>query len=269
MATKKTIRIDREKCVGCGQCVNACPGGALQMVDGKAALVREDFCDGLGVCIGECPVDAIKFEEVEVADNQHPAVPAATTAPAHGHHGHGGGCPGHTNVQFDRPATPVQPAAQPATHAGKSPCGCPSHANQQFDRPAPVAAADTPSALGAWPIQLHLVQPAAPQFQNADVLVAASCSAFTCGGFHQKLLAGKGLVIACPKLDEQEGYMEKLTALFANAGMRSITVARLEVPCCAGLTRLVLAARAMAGSELPVTEVTIGLKGDIVAEKTL
>lgn len=259
MATKKTIRIDRDKCVGCGQCVNACPGGALQMVDGKAKLVREDFCDGLGVCIGECPVDAIRFEEVEVPDAPKPAAAPVASAPAaeHAHHHHAaGGCPGKMNMVFERPQG-----------------GCPSCASTQpktvAAAPAAADVADTPSALGAWPIQLHLVQPEAPQFAGQDVLIAASCSAFACGGFHQSFLQGRGLVIACPKLDMQDGYIEKLTRLFQFAKPASVTVARMSVPCCGGLTRLVLSAREAAASDLPIREVTINLDGSVLSEKTL
>ncbi len=273
MATKKTIRIDRDQCIGCGQCVNACPGGALQMIDGKAQLVREDFCDGLGVCIGECPVDAIHFEEVE-APAIHAAAPAAPVAPEknpaagtadsteHAHHHHAGGCPGKMNMVFQKP--------QP--HAG-TPGGCPSCAGNRPQTPEPATAgtptADAPSALGAWPIQLHLIQPEAPQFAGADVLIGASCSAFACGSFHQKYLNGRGLIIACPKLDQQDGYLEKLTRLFQSALPASVTVARMSVPCCGGLTRLVLAAREAAGSNLPLHEVTIGLDGTIAGEQIL
>ncbi len=238
MATKKVIQIDEDKCVGCGKCANSCPGGALQMVNGKAKLVREDFCDGLGVCIGECPVDAITFIDKEVtapATNQTAhAAPAAQAAPT--------GAPA------------------PAAHAA---AGCPGKANKVFapaDKPASGA-----SALNAWPIQLHLIRPEAQQFQGADILIAASCTAFSCGNFHANLLAGKSLVIACPKLDNLDGYAQKLHEIFTIAKPKSITVARMEVPCCSGLTKMVASAKASAESNIPVQEITISLQGEILS----
>ena len=227
---KKRIRIDEEKCVGCGKCVDACKsghGGALAMIDGKAKVVREDYCDGLGACIGECPFGAISFEEVEVEDVK--AAPKAAS----------GGCPGQRSRMFDNKP---QAAAQGAPAA---------------------------SALNAWPIQLHLVSPTAQQFQNADILIAASCTAFSMGSFHQTLLEGRSIVIACPKLDMQEGYLEKLTEIFASANPKSVTIARMEVPCCSGLVRLVCAARDAADSRLPISEVVIGLKGEIKGIKII
>lgn len=237
MSTRKVIKIDEEKCVGCGKCVNACHGGALELVDGKAKVTREDYCDGLGACIGECPFEAISFEDVQIeakpqVQKQAPVAPQQT-------HNHSGGCPGHTNVVFENTKRPTAVQENAA------------------------------SALNAWPIQLHLVSPQAPQFQNADILIAASCTAFSLGSFHTTLLEGKGLVIACPKLDIQDGYIEKLTEIFANAAPRSVTVARMEVPCCMGLVRTVEQARFNAESNLPVTEVVIGLKGDIKGIRTL
>lgn len=224
----KTIKIHEDKCVGCGMCVNSCPGGALEMVEGKAKLVRADHCDGLGACIGECPVDAIEFIDREEAPK---------VEPAHEHHHHPGG-------------------------------GCPSKANKVFaentDKPQASA-----SALQAWPIQLHLIRPEAEQFQGADVLIAASCTAFSCGGFHANLLQGKALIIACPKLDNLEGYAQKLEQIFSTAKPKSVTVARMEVPCCSGLSNLVKTAQQSVDSDIPVQEITIGLQGDILNAKIL
>lgn len=248
MAKKTVIQIDEDKCIGCAKCANSCPGGALAMVNGKAKLVREDFCDGMGVCIGKCPVDAIKFEEVE-----YEPVKASSPAPS------GGGCPSTRNISFDKAKTP--PAG-----------GCPSMQSKSFDRDVsacscnsaaePVGDVNT-SELSAWPIQLHLIRPEAPQFQNADILIAASCSAFSYGSFHRDFLVGRGLVIACPKLDVQDGYYEKLTQMFACSSVRSVTIARMEVPCCSGLTGLVKRARDDSGSNLEIKEVTISLDGNI------
>jgi ferredoxin len=228
--SRKRIKIDEEKCVGCGKCIDACKsghGGALALVDGKAKVVKEDYCDGLGACIGECPFGAISFEEVENGKTPKPA-----TKPA-------GGCPGSRSLMFENKP-------------------------QMNDAPAYSA-----SALNAWPIQLHLVSPAAAQFKDADILIAASCSAFSMGAFHKTLLEGRALVIACPKLDVQDGYLEKLTELFASKAPKSVTIARMEVPCCSGLTNLVVAAKAAARSSLPLSEVVIGLNGEIKGIKIL
>jgi len=240
MAKRSVITIDRDRCTGCGQCVNACIGGALELVDGKAKLVREDYCDGLGVCVGECPVGALTVEERDAAPMQAGASAHADAAPA--------------------PAAP-QDAVQDAPGPGHA---CPAFAQKTFVRAGEVAAGA--SALEAWPIQLHLVRPIAPQFSGADVLLAASCTAFASGEFHKRLLAGRGLVIACPKLDRKDGYDEKLRAFFAEAQPKSVTVARMEVPCCTGLVQMALAARDAAGSALPVREVVIALDGRILDE---
>ncbi|MCP4640980.1 MAG: 4Fe-4S dicluster domain-containing protein [bacterium] len=242
MAKRNVILIDQEKCTGCGQCVNACVGGALQLVNGKATVVREDYCDGLGVCVGECPVGALKVEQREAAEykgtvQHHPAL---AKRPQAGH-----ACPGMKAQTFDRhSAAQATGASAPAVSAPRS-------------------------ALESWPIQLHLVRPDSPQFAGTDVLIAASCSAFSCGAFHTDLLPGKALIIACPKLDQTEGYVEKLAELFAVAQPKSVTIARMEVPCCGGLVRMVAQARALAQSTTPVHEVVIGLRGDIQSQQEL
>ncbi len=240
MTTKKRIHINKEKCIGCGKCVNACVGSALELIDGKARLTREDYCDGLGVCIGECPVDAITFEDVEV----NPEQTAPKPVPA--------GCPSTVNKQL-----------KPAAHSG-----CPGSAQKQFT-PNHSNPTGGESALNAWPIQLHLIRPEAEQFAGKDILIAASCSAFSCGSFHPELLAGKGLVIACPKLDRLDGYDEKLDYFFKYAKARSITVVRMEVPCCSGLTNMVAAARERAQSPQGIREVIISLDGQIIADITI
>ncbi|AQQ08711.1 Ferredoxin II [Sedimentisphaera cyanobacteriorum] len=229
-AAKTKIVIDEEKCIGCEQCVNVCQGGALEMVDGKAKLVREDYCDHLGRCIGKCPAGAITFEEAEaeVNNSEHPKNEPKS-----------GGCPSMQNKRFSQ------------------------------NRPKNPSPSQTNSALDAWPIQLHLIRPDAEQFVNADVLIAASCTAFSFGSFHQFLLKGKSLAIACPKLDRTEGYEEKLTELFAAAEPRSVTIARMEVPCCSGLTALVEKARDAAGTGTVLREVTIGLEGELLGERYL
>jgi ferredoxin len=230
-ATQKIV-IDEKKCIGCGQCVNACPGGALELVDGKARLTHAFQCDGLGVCIGECPVDAISFEDVEVSETR----PEPAARPA------AGGCPGSAARSFAEPAA-------------ASPDGAPAE--------------DVPSALTHWPLQLKLISPTSPAYAGADVLIAADCTAFSVGAFHGKLLAGRSLIIACPKLDDPTGYVEKLERLLREARPASVTVARMEVPCCAGLVEMVRRARDNAGSDLELREVILGLQGDVKSERTL
>lgn len=230
LAVKQRIHIDPEKCTGCGTCVNACHMGALALIDGKARLVDEHHCDGLGRCIGECPFGAISFEDVPT-DRPKPRSAAHPASRA-------GGCPGRQNLVFS--STPGESTPSPAFAV--------------------------PSALTAWPIQLHLIRPSAPQFQGSDVLIAASCSAFSTGRFHTDLLPGKALIIACPKLDDQTGYLEKLIALFRDAAPASVTIARMSVPCCQGLTRLVLEARHQASSTVPVKEIVVGVEGEFLGQ---
>lgn len=236
MAKRNVIHIDETKCIGCGKCVNACHNSALKLVDGKAKLVGEVLCDGLGACIGECPVGALKIETREVRDEKPNNNAAA---------GSGGGvqCPGTMMRQMNRA--------------------------EAADRDEKRAAGHVPSQLGNWPVQLKLVNPAAPYFERADILLAADCTAFAFGGFHEKLLAGKQLIIACPKLDDRGFYVEKLRDLFEHSRPASVTVARMEVPCCRGLLDLVYLAMVEAEVKIPVTEVTISLEGQVISERQI
>jgi len=248
MTIRNIIRIDEEKCNGCGNCITGCVEGALALVDGKAKLVKESYCDGLGACIGECPTDALtietreaeSFDEAATAEHMEQTAKHASVA-SHAHAHHGGACPGSAQRQFAR---------KHGAHA-VSPCEA------------------TLSELTHWPIQLHLANPVSPAFQQDDVVIAADCTAFAHGTFHQRFLRAHSLLIACPKLDDTSGYLDKLTALFREANPRSVTVVRMEVPCCASLTKLAIEARKAAGSNLPVREVTIGVEGNIVSEEEL
>jgi NAD-dependent dihydropyrimidine dehydrogenase PreA subunit len=240
--TRKIVRIDEEKCDGCGQCVPNCAEGALKIINGKARLVGENLCDGLGACLGHCPQDAIIIEErpaalfdehaVEVhLRRQHPAPPPLPVA----HHSHADGCPG-SRMQMLQPPKP----------------------------PRPTASGDRPSRLGQWPVQLALVPVAGPIWQDADVLIAADCIPFAYPDFHEKMLAGKTLAIACPKLDDIEPYIQKLTAIFANNTLRSITIAHMEVPCCGGIVHAVHIALNQSGRhDIPVQDITVGIDGTI------
>ena len=231
MPIRNMIKIDEEKCNGCGQCVVDCAEGALAIIDGKAKLVKESYCDGLGACIGNCPTGALTIEQREAPAFEMPAgaAPAATS--------HGSGCPGSRSFQF-----------------------------KQTVQPAP--AADAASALTHWPVQLHLINFQAPQYKNNNILIAADCTAFACGAFHPRLLQGKSVAIACPKLDDPHGYLEKLTDLFQNGNPKSVTVVRMEVPCCRGITQWVLQARNTAGNVMPVEEIILGVDGVIQGRTT-
>lgn len=258
---RKIVKIDEDKCNGCGLCVPSCAEGAIQIVDGKARLVADKLCDGLGACLGDCPLDAITIEEREADEFDEAAVDVhlqeigrPPLAPGHAHHHsasapHGGGCPSAQVRSFTPPA------------GG----GCPSVRLMALDRPAEAArpaSGPAPSRLAQWPIQLHLVPPSAPFLQEADVLLAADCAPFAYADFHEELLKGKALLIACPKLDDTGPYLDKLTAMIQHSRIRSLTVVHMEVPCCSGLIHLARQAVARSGREIPLETVRIGIRGD-------
>ena len=234
MPLREIIRIDGERCDGCGLCVPACAEGAIAVVDGKARLVSESLCDGLGACLGHCPQGAITIERVD--------------------------------VERDELAVARRPGRTPA--AGSTFAACPGSREASFDAPAPRDGdRSSPSTLRQWPVQLHLVSPAALHFAGADVLLAADCVAYAVGDFHRDHLAGRSLAIACPKLDaHQEIYLEKLIALIDDAGIASLTVMVMEVPCCAGLVRLAQAAVARAARRASIRCLVVGVRGDILTD---
>jgi Pyruvate/2-oxoacid:ferredoxin oxidoreductase delta subunit len=273
MSKRKIIEIDRDLCNGCGLCTTACMEGALVLdAEGKAVLVRELYCDGMGACLDVCPTDALKiverdgeaydpketFEHVrktrgeEAAQQVHGAGHAHHVHNGHDDHGHNG--QGHSH---GGPA-----GRKPAPHfAG----GCPGSRAQNIEKEPEAAGVALASAvrseLTQWPIQLHLVSPFAPYFQGADLLIAADCTAFAMGGFHGDLLKGKKLVIACPKLDDAEGYVEKLADLIKRNNLRSLTVAIMTVPCCSGLRHMVEEAVALSGVDIVPRTVVVGIDG--------
>lgn len=233
--TRKIIRIDEELCNGCGICIDACAEGALVLVDGKAKLVAELYCDGLGACLGGCPTGALTIEEREADEFDESAVHAllaSREAAAPPHHA-GGGCPGSRAMQLARESA-----------------GTPSFAG--------------PSQLTNWPVQIHLLSPAAPYFENADVLVAADCVPFALASFHSELLRGKTLMVGCPKLDDAMAYRDKLTTLFRERTIRSVTVAIMEVPCCNGMRAVVEQALAASGKQIPLEIVRVGIRGEVL-----
>lgn len=242
---RKIVKIDQDKCDGCGLCVPSCAEGAIKIVDGKAQLSAENLCDGLGACLGECPRGAITVEEREAdgfdeaAVEQHLAaqgkpVPHHHAAPAPAPH-HGGGCPGSRAMSFARP----QEAA------------------------AAEASGSRQSQLAQWPVQLHLVSTSASYFQGADLLITADCVPVAYAGYHEDFLKGRAVVMGCPKLDDNQFYQQKLTELFTRSDIKSVTVLKMEVPCCGGIAVAARQAIAASGKQIPYTEVTIGIQGQI------
>ena len=267
---REIVHIDEEKCDGCGQCVPACHEGAISIVNGKARLRAEQLCDGLGACLGHCPQGAIRIERREAHAFDEQAVLAAGGSLMPGHAA--GGQPG---ARAPMPAAGLSVKQPEHAAAGHSPGGCPSSRFAQLGGPRQqpgrdMPPGDSPSELAQWPVQLKLLPPTAPMLAGASLLLAADCAAFACGDFHARLLKGRVLAIACPKLDSPEGYLEKLTAMIVQGGVAEIVIARMEVPCCGGLVRLALAARDAAGrDDLPVREVVISTKGQILQNREL
>ena len=250
---RKIVSIDESRCNGCGLCVSACHEGAIQLIDGKAKLISDSYCDGLGDCLPACPVDAIKIVEREAADYDEAAV-AARMAAAKGH------------------AAPAAPAAAPAAAKPPLPCGCPGQMAKSIARtPTPQALpADAPAAapvaqLGNWPVQIKLVNPRAPYLQNAALLIAADCTAFAYADIHRKFMRNKVTLIGCPKLDEGD-YAEKLTAILQANEIKSVTVLRMEVPCCAGIANAAMRALQASGKMIPWQVVTISTDGAILED---
>jgi len=246
MATRKIVLIDEEKCNGCGLCIPNCAEGALQIIDGKAKLVSEKFCDGLGACLGHCPEDAITVIEREAEEFDEKAVEV------------------HLHKQKE---------AQPQSKPQPAPTftGCPSSRAMHFKVPEAEerASSTTPSVsqLTQWPVQLKLVPIDAPYFQDADLLVAADCVPFSYPNFHQDFLKGKAVVVGCPKLDDIQYYKEKLTEIFKENSIKSVTVPYMEVPCCFGLVKAVEDAMKASGKNIPIKKVKIGIRGDITPEE--
>ena len=277
---RKIIEIDRERCTGCGQCIPDCPEGALQLIDGKARLVSDLFCDGLGACIGTCPEGAIDVVEREAEAYDERAV-MGTIAPqgeavirAHLEHllGHGETELYRQAVEYLHEQEIPVPDHRGAAGGAEAFAGCPGTAAQRIERkagaPSGGAAPAASSELRQWPIQLRLLNPAAGYFDNADLLVAADCAPFAYADFHGSFLAGRILVIFCPKLDaEIEEYVEKLAEIFTRHSIRSVTVLRMEVPCCGGVRYVVDRALERAGKQVPVTERTITIGGELVPNR--
>ena len=246
---KRTIvKIDEKKCNGCGACAAACQEGAIAMIDGKAKLIRDDYCDGLGNCLPACPTDAISFEEREAAAYDHEAVLAHMAA---------------------RKAASLAPSDAPAPKPEFT--GCPGSMSRTISHAAASHSAAIPghstpvsmeSRLSQWPVQIKLAPVRAPYFDGAKLLVAADCTAYAYGNFHNDFIDGHVTLIGCPKLDSVD-YSEKLTEIIKNNEIQSVTVVRMEVPCCGGLEYAVKQAVAASGKDIPLKVVTIGINGDL------
>ena len=234
---RNIVKIDEDKCNGCGRCVPACAEGAIQIIDGKARLVADNLCDGLGACLGDCPQGAISIEqrEAESFDERAAAGQQHTiAAPTHV-----GSCPSA------RPLKLVPPKAS---------------STPQIEEGSPQ--------LTNWPVQLKLVPPSAPFLANADLLLAADCVPFAFPDFHRRFLTGKTLLIGCPKLDDAEAYVEKLTAIFSKNDIKRLTVLHMEVPCCNGLISLAQQALENSGKVIPFETISIGIKGGVKQDGT-
>ncbi|MBW8015422.1 MAG: 4Fe-4S dicluster domain-containing protein [Planctomycetes bacterium] len=242
MAIRNIVLIDEDKCNGCGDCVTSCAEGAIEIIDGKAKLVSEIYCDGLGACLGSCPMDAISIEKRESAE-------------------------------FDEAATEdhLEKMKQKETAQPKSPCQCPGTMMQSFKSDAGDAssAGDVSSQLAQWPLQLTLLSPQTPYFKGADLMLTADCVPFAMGDFHSKLLKGKAIAIACPKLDNIDPYIEKVAEIIKVNDLKSLTVVHMMVPCCSGMTHIAKQAIALSGVDMKFEDITIDLQGNICNTETL
>jgi NAD-dependent dihydropyrimidine dehydrogenase PreA subunit len=283
---REIIKIDEEKCNGCGLCIPSCPEGALQIIDGKARLVSDLMCDGLGACIGECPEGAIEIEEREAEPYNESAVIkeivnfGENTVVAHLKHlldhnemmyfdtavgyleEHSGSIGFDLENLLDK--VYAKSVGGDCAHGG-----CPGAKSFAFEKRDGVRqlADGVPSHLRQWPVQMHLINPSAPHFHNAEVLLAADCVAFALGNFHSKFLRGRGLAIACPKLDQgKEVYVEKLKTMIDVAQIKELNVMVMEVPCCSGLVHIANLAREAASRNVPIKKTVIGIKGDVLLE---
>ncbi len=281
---RKVIKIDEEKCTGCGLCVPDCPEGALQIIDGKARLISDLFCDGLGACIGSCPEGAITIEERDAEPYDEKKVmknivkAGKNTITAHLMH-----LKEHSQMEYLHQAMaylkenntdfPIEdfiaevhgaPGKHP--HAGACPGSKPMSWGEKKEKRVSVGKppAGIQSELRNWPVQLMLVNPQAPYLKHAELLISADCVPFAYAGFHQDFVKDKIVLVGCPKLDDIEFYKEKLTQIFKAANPASITVARMEVPCCGGLVTGVQEAIKRAGKKIPFCEITVSIKGGVL-----
>ena len=233
---RKIIQIDETKCNGCGNCIDSCAEGALALVNGKAKLVKDQYCDGLAACLKECPQDALHIVEREAEE-------------------------------FDEDAAIVHVESQKKVSQGAV-CSCPGSAARQFVKEAAVHPAATrrqESTLTHWPVQLTLVPAGAPFLKGTDVLLTAHCVPVAYPNLHSDFLTDHSILIACPKLDDAQAHLEKLSQILSKTDIKSLTVLRMEVPCCAGLTQIARAAIKASGKNVPFKEMIVGVQGNIIS----
>jgi ferredoxin len=250
---RKVILIDDKKCNGCGICIPSCAEGALQIVGGKAKLISEKYCDGLGACLAECPQGAIKIEDRAAEEFDEKAARQHQQASKQSFEKSEVSCPSSLIKDLDM------------NKDEKLPCGCASATVREFKNyeEAVGTHAHQPSQLHHWPVQLTLVPATAPFLKGADVVLAADCTAFAYAGFHRDFLKDHALLVACPKLDDFNAHLKKLTQVIANSELKSLTVVHMEVPCCSGLVLMARKALAASGNNISLKEITIGINGDI------
>jgi ferredoxin len=252
MALRNIVKIDEEKCNGCGNCVSACAEGAIQMIDDKAKLVSEIYCDGLGACLDCCPVDAITIEQREAAEFDEEATQRYLEELA------------RNKAAYEQQALKRKPKGPVPNKAEGFVCPGSRTMNLDAEPNDNAQSGDVSSQLGQWPVQLKLVSPMAPYFAGTDLMLVADCVPFAMGDFHAKLLTGNTIAVACPKLDDTGDYVQKIADILTTAKPKSLTVVHMEVPCCGGLGRMAQAAIELSGSELIVKDITVSLRGDLM-----
>ncbi|MEI7812638.1 MAG: 4Fe-4S dicluster domain-containing protein [Ignavibacteria bacterium] len=277
---RKIVIIDEDKCNGCGDCIPNCHEGALQIIDGKARLISDLFCDGLGACLGHCPQGAIAIEEREAGPYDERTVMDAiikggkNVIIAHLTH-----LSNHNETAFLNQALdylkekqiPIE--LEDINSATKACCTCEGSKEASFEkenRDSAIPSERRDSQLDHWPVQLHLVNPVAAHYHEADVLLAADCTAFATTDFHRDFITGKSIAIACPKLDSgKDIYVNKLVAMLNEAGIKSLTVVIMEVPCCRGLLQLAQHAINLSGREIPLRLVVLSIRGEVISDKAI
>ncbi len=250
---RRIIKIDEDKCNGCGKCVSACVEGAIQLIDGKARLVSESYCDGLGACIGECPQGAITIEEREAEEfDLQSALAHASLARGSSEFSHADKT--ETGISHVHSDGTICPSARSIDRRGQL-------AEKKHPDESAIAVS---SELVNWPVKLRLVNPRAPFFQDADLLLAADCTAFAYGAFHPSLLRDKVLIVCCPKFEDLDLHIEKFSEILRTNSIKAITVVKMEVPCCSGIVRLAEAAIQSSGKQIPLDTVTISISGELL-----
>jgi len=251
---RKIIRIDEEKCDGCGLCIPSCPEGVLQIVDGKAKLVKENFCDGLGACLGECPEGALTIEEKEVEEYDEEGVIAHVKE--------------KSPELLEKHLKHLKEHAHelPKYHSHTKITSCPSAQMLHWEKKETEVKEETRLSpeLRQWPIQLQLVSAHAPYFQNADLILVADCVPFAYANFHTDFLKGKAIAICCPKLDDIDTYVNKIEQIIKGSNIKNLEVIHMEVPCCYGLVHIAKEALSKSGKDIPFETEVIGIKGEIL-----